>query len=190
MKTAKEIQLAAFTFLRAFEQNKAHELDGKFIAASPAILYQQHQYYLLGTIIFSILFIYLSYNALVVDEIYYWHIDLPVVVGILVVFLFLIIGAFLFTKYLNLHQVIKKYLENPQQTPYGVIITDEYYFENTPDAYHIIPKSNVIRIDYEEIRDNGEIYLELVLDVGEQIEIRGIIYRESEFDIKKWIAGN
>lgn len=188
MKTTKEIQLATFTFLKAFQQNKAHELEGKFIAASPSILYQQHQFYLWGTIVFGLLFAYLLYNAWVVDAVYYWHIDMPVVVGVLVIFLFLVIGLILFKKYLELYQVIKKFLENPTQIPYGVIITDEYYFENTPDAHHIIPRANIIKIDHEELRENGEIYLELLVELEDRIVARGVSYKESEFDFKTWIG--
>ena len=78
-------------------------------------------------------------------------------------------------------------LNNPYKSSFGVLLTDDYYFERLPGYYHIIPKANIVRIDYEEQRDNGEIYLELLLDLNEEYEIRGIIYRPEEYDFKEWL---
>ena len=186
MKTPKEIQLAAITFLRAFQDYKANELEGDFIAYSPLFLYKQYQYYLGGAILFGLLFLYLFYNAVFVDAVYYWHVDLPVVMGFVIIFVFLLIFTILLQKFLKTDKIIKTFLANPDQSPYGVIITEEYYFENNPNEYHIISRSNIIRIDYEEETEK-EIYLEIILDTGKAIEVRGIRYQKDEFDVKNWI---
>jgi len=187
MKTPKEIQLAAITFLRAFKNNEAHELKGTFISFNPIELYQRHQLYLKGAVISGLLFLYLLYNAIIVDSVYYWHIDMPVIMGLIVVFFFLIISAVLIKRYRQMDKAIKALLVNPKQSPYGIVITDEYYFENVPNAYHIIPRNNIVRIDYEEKRANGEIYLEVVLELEDRFEVRGLTYKEEEFDLRTWI---
>lgn len=190
LKTTKEIQLAALTFRKAFRQGKADTLEGTFIPSSPSILYQQHQYYLIGSIFFGLLFLYLFYNIWYVDAVYYWHVDVPVIIGLIIVFAFLIASIYCLYSYLTLSNSIKLFLEQPNQNIYGAIITEEYYFENTPTVYHIIPRANIIRIDYEELQPNNEIYLEILLDMEDHIEVRGLFYLASKFDIKAWIGPN
>lgn len=188
LKTKKEIQLAAYNFRKVFVEGKASTLEGHFIPSNASILYKQHQSYLIGAILFSCLFIYLFYNAVFVDAVYYWHVDLPVVIGLLIVFLFGGAALVCIYQYISLSKSIQLFLEQPNQIIYGVIITDEYYFENTPTVYHIIPKANIIRIDHEEMKPNNEIYLEFLLDMGEHIEVRGIFYKPTDFDLKSWVS--
>ena len=83
----------------------------------------------------------------------------------------------------NSSVAIKKLLVTPNESPYGILITEEYYFENTPNTYHIISRDNIIRIDYEEERADDEIYLEVVLDIGKRLEVRGLSYKKEEFDL-------
>jgi hypothetical protein len=187
MKTPKEIQLAAITFLRAFKNKEAKQLKGTFIAFNPIELYKRHQQYLKGAVVSGLLFIYLLYNAAIVDSVYYWHVDIPVVLGLIVVFFFFIISSVLTKKYLEMDKAIKALLVNSGQSPYGILITDEYYFENTPSAYHIIARKNIIRIDYEEKKADGQIYLEVVLELEDRFEVRGLIYKKEEFDLKTWV---
>ncbi|BDS12917.1 hypothetical protein [Aureispira anguillae] len=187
MKTPKEIQLATLTFLRAFKDQKASELEGTFIPFDPVFLYKQYQVYLGGTILFTVLFLFLLYNAWFIDAIYYWHIDFPVILGFLVIGFFLVVSIVLANKTIKTNREIQFVLKNPNKAPYGVLITEEYYFENAPNAHHIIPRENIIKIDYEELNPNNEIYLELLLDTGNHYEVRGITYKAEEYDLKSWI---
>lgn len=187
MKTAKDIKIATLDYLKAFEEQKAHELDGTFIPFNSLDLYQQHKFNLRAFLISLALFLYLAYNAWYVDAIYYWHIDFPVVFGILTILFFLFMMFFFLNQYIKTEKVLQATIESPNQTPYGVLITDEYYFENSPDSYHIIPRANIIRVEHEEERNNKELYIEVLVDVNDQLEIRGILYKKSEFDIKTWI---
>lgn len=189
MKTKKEIQLAALTFSRAFKTSQVSDLDGTFIPFKLTHLYKEHQFYLRTSIIFGLLFCYLSYNAWFRDAVYYWHIDGPVVLGVSVIFLFFICFLFLISRYIQIGQDLKRALDRPEASPYGVLITEDYYFENSPSNFHIISRDNIIRIDHEEEK-NQEIYLELLLDMGEHYEVRGVTYNESDFDFKAWVAQN
>lgn len=186
MKTKKEIQLAALTFSRAFETNQASNLEGTFIPFKLTYLYKEHQFYLGMSTLFGILFCYLAYNAWFTDAVYYWHIDVPVIIGISVITLFLICFLFLANRYLQVDRYLKNALEHPDASPYGIIITEDYYFENTPSNFHIISRGNIVRIDYEEQKKQG-IYLELLLDMGSHYEVRGVTYDKSEFDFKAWV---
>lgn len=189
MKTKKEIQLAAFTFSRAFRTNQVSDLDGTFIPLKLTHLYKEHQFYLRTSILFGLLFCYLAYNAWFRDAVYYWHIDGPVILGVSVIVLFLICFLFLITQYFQTGQYLKQALEQPNSSPYGVLITDDYYYENSPSNFHIISRDNIVRIDHEEEK-NQEIYLELLLDMGGHYEIRGVTYNESDFDFKAWMGLN
>jgi len=70
---------------------------------------------------------------------------------------------------------------------YGTILTEDYYFEYTLNNYHIIPRANIIRIDYEETRPNDEIYVELLIDIFDSIQVRSIVYNPTTFDLKAWV---
>lgn len=187
MKTKKEIQLATLTFSRAFKTQKASSLEGVYIPFNPSYLYKEHQFYLGSSITFGVLFTYLAYHAWFTDAVYYWHIDGPVIIGISIIVLFLVCFLFLFNKYLEIGNHLKTILETPDESPYGIIITDEYYFENTPKEFHIIPKENIVRIDHEETIKEHEVYVELLLDMGDHYELRGVTYNESQFDFKAWV---
>jgi hypothetical protein len=187
MKTKKEIQLASLTFARAFKTSQASDLDGTFIPFKLTHLYKEHQFYLRTSILFGLLFCYLSYNAWFRDAVYYWHIDGPVILGVSVIVLFFICFIFLISQYIQIGQHLKDALEQPNTSPYGVLITEDYYFEHNPRNFHIIPRDNIVWVDHEEEKDQ-EIYLELLLDMGTHYEIRGVTYNESDFDFKAWIA--
>lgn len=187
MKTAKEIQTAASNFLQAFKEHKVSELEGTFIAYDPIYLYKQNQFYLSSAIAISLLFSFLVYNAWYIDAVYYWHIDGPVIIGVLTIVAFLGLALLLISKFLSTSKQIQFILLHPQEHPYGVLITEEYYFENTPKEYHIIPRENIVKVDYEERQKNNKIYVELLLDMGDHHEVRGIHYQEEEFDFKSWI---
>jgi len=187
MKTKKEIQLAALTFSRAFKTNQVSNLDGIFIPFKGAHLHKEHKFYLGTSILFGILFCYLSYHAWFTDAVYYWHIDGPVLIGIAIIALFFICFISLTNRYIQIGRELKNALEQPERSPYGVLITEDYYFEHNPSNSHIISRDNIVRIDHEEEKDQ-EIYLELLLDMGGHYEIRGITYNESDFDFKAWIA--
>jgi len=187
MKTKKEIQLAALAFSRAFKNNQTSDLNGIFIPLKPNHLYKEYQFYLIISIFFGLLFSYLSYHVWFTDAIYYWYVDGSLIIGIAIISLFLIFFLYLIKQYLQTSRYLKKALEQPEESPYGVLITKDYYFENSPDSFHIIPRDNIVHIDHEEVR-NQEIYLELLLDIGGHYEVRGISYYEAEFDFKAWIT--
>jgi len=187
MKTKKEIQLAALTYSRAFQTNQIDDLNGIFIPFKPTHLYKEHQFYLGTSILFGILFCYLSYHAWFTDAVYYWHIDAPVIIGVSIILLFFICFLFLISRYFQIGKDLKKALDQPNASPYGVLITKDYYFENSPSNFHIISRDNIVRIDHEEEK-NQVIYLELLLDMGEHYEVRGVTYDESEFDFKAWVT--
>lgn len=186
MKTDKEIQLATQTFLHAFDKNEFSELGGTFIPFNSVQIYKQHQFYLVSAISFGLLFCFLSYNAWYIDAIYYWHIDLPVVIGILVITLFLLLFLFSINQYIKISKTLQLLLQNPNEKCYGVLITDDYYFEKSPNEYHIIPRANIVKVDYEETNKDS-IYLELLLDLGNHYKIKGLTYKETEYDIRSWI---
>jgi hypothetical protein len=187
MKTKKEIQLAALTFSRAFKTSQVSDLEGTFIPFKLTHLYKEHQFYLGTSILFGVLFVYLSYHAWFTDAVYYWHIDGPVIIGVSIIALFFICFLFLINRYIQVGRYLKIALEKPDASPYGVLITKDYYFEHSPSDFHIIPRDNIVRIDHEEEK-NQETYLELLLDMGDHYEVRGITYNESDFDFKTWIA--
>ena len=187
MKTKKEIQLAALTFSRAFKTSQVSDLEGTFIPFKLTHLYKEHQFYLGTSILFGALFAYLSYHAWFTDAVYYWHIDGPVIIGVSIIVLFFICFLFLINRYIQVGRYLKIALEKPDASPYGVLITKDYYFEHSPSDFHIIPRDNIVRIDHEEEK-NQETYLELLLDMGDHYEVRGVTYNESDFDFKTWIV--
>ena len=188
MKTKKEIQLAALTFVRAFKTSQPSDLDGIFIPFKLTHLYKEHQFYLGASILFGALFSYISYHAWFTDAVYYPQIDGSVIIGLSIIAFFFSCFLFLLNRYIQIGQDLKNALEKPKTSPYGVLITDDYYFEHSPSNFHIIPRDNIVRIEHEEEK-NQEIYLELLLDMGGHYEIRGVTYQESEFDFKAWLAG-
>jgi hypothetical protein len=186
MKSRKESQLAAITFLRALKENTTEDLGGVFIPFSTLELYKRKHLLMTGIATFGFLSIYILYNALYIDAIYYWHIDLPVILGFLWISIYFLIFFRLLHNFWTNNKVLKKILTNPDESPYGVLITDDYYFENNIGIYHIIPRDNILRIDYEETRKSN-IYLELLIDIGDNLEVQGITYKKEEFDMKEWI---
>jgi uncharacterized integral membrane protein len=187
MKTKKEIQLAKQDFLKIFREKKYAEIPHEiFIPYDPYNHYTSQKWSIVGGLTSTIIFIYLLYNALIVDSIYYWHIDLPVIVGLLVVSIFSVFAFFFFVRYRQLDKILKDFIANPELSNYGSILTKEYYFELTPEAYHIIPQENILRVDYEEVRSEEEVYLELLIESADQIEVRGVVYNPKEIDLKKW----
>lgn len=188
MKTKKEIQLARQDFLKAFrEKNYTNVPHQAFVPYNPEVHYTNQKWALVGGLTSIIIFIYLLYNALVIDSIYYWHVDLPVIVGLCVVSIFSILAFFFFVRYRQLDEILKSFIQNPDISQYGSLLTSEYYFELTPEAYHIIPKENILRIDYEEVRSEEEVYIELLIESADQIEVRGVVYNPKEVDLKKWV---
>ena len=189
MKNNKEIQLATKNFLKAFREGNVSEIEkSTFVPYSPMLHYSNQKWALVGALTSIIIFFYLAYGALVVDSIHYWHIDLPVIVGLLVVFIFSILAFFFIKRYFLLDEILKNYIANPDQSRYGVVLTPDYFFELTPDAYHIIAKENIIRLDYEEIRSEEETYIELLIEMQDAIEARGVLYNPKDFDLKQWLA--
>lgn len=187
MKNNKEIQLAEKDFLKAarLHQLSAFE-NATFIPYNPVIHYNNQKWALLGAATCATVFLYLLYNALAIDSIYYWQIDLPVVVGLMVISVFSILSIGFLLRYRQLDHIIDAYMKNPKETYYGALLTPEYYFERTPEAYHIIAKANIIRIDYEEQRSPEETYVELLIDRDDTIETRGVIYNPQVVDFKSW----
>lgn len=188
IKSKKEIQLAAFTFLRALEQQEISTIEGQFFPVDPNCLYQKHQYTLGCCLIMGALCLFLPFIG-IREEISYYDQQNFLIIIFTVGWLSLVgIFAWSLQQYLKTRRHLKTALNNPQSSSFGVLITEEYYFERSTDHYHIIPKANIVRIDYEEQRNNGETYLELLLDLEEVYEIRGILYRPEEYDIKSWIG--
>lgn len=188
MKTAKEIKLAARNFLRIFKNNEAYLQDGTFIPFSPHDYFKQQQLILTGAVLFGIIGLYLAYNAFWVDAVYYWHIDLPVIIGTVMILIYFVIFLRLTYKYYQFNQVTKVYFKEPNKCPFGILITDDYYFENTPGTFHIIARDNIVKIDYEEQRKDGY-YLELLIEEDEDYILQGISYKPNEYDIKAWVHG-
>lgn len=187
MKTYKEIQLAAQDFIRAFQSKDTSKFNGTFIPFDIGKLYKKQQLYLAATLLCLFIFLYLLYNALFIDAIYYWHIDFPVILGFITISIFVSLSARFAWRYYFFNKTIQSLLSNPEQRIYGTLITDQYYFEYTPDNYHIIARENIIRIDYAETRNDGQHYLEILLDMEKHIENRGLLYKAEEYDLKAWI---
>lgn len=189
-KTKKEIQLAALTYWRAFEQQQLDTIKGDFFPADTGFLYKKQQRALGYFLAMASLCIFILLYVWVIESNYYAQLD-PLVAACVAFWLLLVaLTAWLFKQYLTGSRHLQMALNNPQQSSFGVLLTEEYYFERLPNFYHIIPKANVVRIDYEEEHDNGEIYLELLLDLEEQYEIRGILYHPKEYDMKAWLASS
>ena len=186
MKTSKEIKLASLSFLKAFKDSKVNDLGGVFIPFSTLELYKRQHLLIIGMTLFGIISFYMLYNALFIDAIYYWHIDLPVLLGFIWISIYFFIFSRISYNFFSNNKILKKILANPEQNPYGVLITEDYYFENTLGIFHIIPRENILSINYEE-RRKDKIYLELVIDIENEIEIQGITYKKEEFDIKEWV---
>ncbi len=186
MKSPKEIKLAARNFMRVFKNNEASLQAGTFIPFSPSDYFKQQQIILLGAFLFGFIGVYLAINAFWVDAVYYWHIDMPVIIGTLMILIYFIIFTRLAINYYKFNKVIQVYFKDPQKCPYGVLITDQYYFENTPESYHIIARDNIINIDYEEVRSE-RYYLELLIDDGNDYILQGIHFDPVVFDMKAWV---
>lgn len=188
IKSQKEIQLAAMTYLRAFVKQRVESVDGHFFPADPSFLYKKQQRTLAYFLGMAALSLFVILYTLLTEVNFYAQLD-PLVAACVGLWLFLIgITAWLFKQYRAGSRHLEMVLNDPKKASFGVLITEEYYFERLPDYFHIIPKANIVRIDYEETRDNGEQYLELLLDLGEEYEIRGILYRPEEYDIKAWLG--
>ena len=129
MKTAKEINLAKSMFLDAFNEFNADKLKGVFIPISLIEINKQNRLNLNGSICFGILFLYLFYNAIYLDSIFYWHIDFPVIMGLITISIFLLIYIRLTYKYLHIKKILNLLAQNPKKNPFGVLLTDEFYFE-------------------------------------------------------------
>lgn len=184
------MQLAALTYWRALEQQQAATVEGKFFPVDTGFLYKKQQQALGYFLAMASLCIFIFLYILVIESNYYAQFD-PLVAACFVFWLILVsLSAWLFKQYWVGSHHLQMALKTPQKSSFGVLLTEEYYFERLPNYYHIIPKANVVRIDYEEERDNGEVYLELLLDIEEQYEIRGIIYHPEEYDFKAWLASS
>ncbi|MGH1336778.1 MAG: hypothetical protein ACRBFS_11685 [Aureispira sp.] len=188
IKSKKEIQLAALTYSRALEQQKVEDIEGQFFAADTGFLYKKQQQALAYCLAMTSLCIFMLVYIIVTEANYYAQLDSLVLACCLFWLSLVGISAWLFKQYLTGSQHLQMVLNNPNKSSFGVLLTKDYYFECLPGHYHIIPKANIIRIDYEQQRENGEIYLELLLDLEEQYEVRGILYRPEEYDLKKWIG--
>jgi hypothetical protein len=188
MKSNKEIRLAALTFLRLLDQQKVAQIEGTFLPTDANYLYQNQQRSLAYCLGMSAVCLFIFIYTLLMETNYYAQMD---AVGIAsLVFWATLVGVtvLLLRQYFKHSQHLKEVLKNPRQSKYGIVITDEYYFERLPDHYHIIPKSNVVRIDYEEERKGRGIYLELLLELDDSYEVRGLLYHPDEYDIKAWLA--
>lgn len=187
MKTPKEVQLATHDFLKAFQHNSIDTLDGTFIPINKNILYKKSRYNLaLGLITSSI-------SLLLLYQVFWIEYDLPIYIYIITsiaVLVLLALSAIPLIQYRQTQQYVEKLLNDDDTLNYGVLLTDEYYFEYTIDDYHIIPKANIICIDYEEERSNNEIYIELLVDIFDSIQVRSIVYNPAVFDLKAWINTN
>lgn len=187
LKSKKEVQQAALTFSRILEQHNLASIEGKFFPADTGILYKKQQRTLAYCLAMGGLCLFLFLYVLFVEFNYYAQLDSLVIACSLFWGVLVLITAWLFNQYSKDSKLLQMALDNPQKSTFGVLITPEYYFEHLPNYYHIIPKSNILRIDYEEKRDNGEVYLELILDIDDHLEIRGILYRPAEYELKEWI---
>lgn len=187
LKTTKEAQGVALTYLHAFENQAIDTINGTFFPAPPLKLHQYTQRYLWAAIVTGGITLLLSLQVIIVDAIHYWSINMNVIMGVLVILGFWVAWGWYIRQYLKYTNLLKIALVQPQNYPYGVVITDTYYFERHPTTFHIIPRSNIVRIDYEEPRPNGELYLELLLEWEDHYENRGIFYHPNEFDLRRWI---
>lgn len=187
LKTTKESQKAAIDFLYSFDNQEIEQLNGHFIPANPIVLHRHVQRYLCASIGIGLITAFLIYQAAAIDAIHYWHVDFNVLVGIVVLMGFGVLFVWCFRQYWSYNRLLQETLMDPQQHIYGTLVTDEYFFERTPTQYHIIPRANIVRIDYEEERAKGEYYLELLLEWDEGYEVRGIIYDPANYDLRTWV---
>ncbi len=191
MKSSKEIQLASKDFLKAFRENKIDTLDKCiFIPRNVATAYQTQKWALLGGLVSTIIFLVLFYICFVLDSVYYFTLAPPVIVGLIVVLMFPLFALGFAKRYFKINNELSNFIQNPHQNNFGVLLTKDYYFERSPKDYHIIARDNIIRIDYEEKRSEQELYLELLIESKNAIEIRGIVYNPNVFDFKSWIKNN
>jgi hypothetical protein len=186
-KSNKEVQKAALTFIRILEQHNLASIEGKFFPADAGILYKKQQRTLTYCLAMGALCLFLFLYVLLVEFNYYAQLDPLVIACSLFWGVLVFITFWLFNQYSKDSKLLQMALDNPQKSTFGVLITEDYYFEHLPNYYHIIPKSNIIRIDYEEKRANGEVYIELLVDVDDHLEVRGILYRPEEYELKDWI---
>ncbi|MFK7797432.1 MAG: hypothetical protein AB8E82_08255 [Aureispira sp.] len=187
LKSNKEVQQAALTFSRNLEQQNLESIEGQFFPADTGILYKKQQRTLAYCFGMGVLCLFIFLYVLLIEFNYYAQLDRLVIACTLFWGVLVAITVWLFNQYSKDSKLLQMALDNPRKSTFGVLITPDYYFEHLPNYYHIIPKSNIIRIDYEEKRDNGEVYLELLIDMDDQLDIRGILYRPEEYELKEWI---
>ncbi len=187
LKSDKEIQLAAFNFLRTMERDQTASIEGVFIPADPSFLYQRQQRNLLYFLGMAALCLYIFFYTMITEANYYAQLDPLVIVCLGLWILLILITLWLLRQYIKHGRQLQLVLQNPQSAAYGVILTDEYYFERLPDSYHIISKANIVRIDFEEPRKRGKMYLELLLEMDDHYQVRGLLYSPKEYDIKAWL---
>ena len=188
LKTAKETQLAAMEFIRAFENQTLEQFEGEFFPTTPLVIHQYKQRYLWISMVFGFLAGFLTLQAFSTDAIHYWHVDPYVIIGVSVLVGFWILFGWCLQQYWRYNQFFSRALSEPEQLPFGIFITEEYFFEHQPFGQHIIPRANIVRIDYEEVRNNGEHYLELLLEWDNHYEHRGLLYHPEEYDLHRWVT--
>jgi hypothetical protein len=186
MKSPKEIKLAALNFMRISSNYEMDQQEGLFIPFAPKDYLKEQRTLLLAALSFGIIGLYLAINALHVDAVYYWHIDIVVIVGLLTISIYFVLFFKLLSSYLTFNKVLKEFDKDPKKCPFGVLITPQYYFENTPKSYHIVARENIVKIDYEENKNEGY-YLELLIDNGEDYTLQGFHFDPSVFDLKAWV---
>jgi len=71
---------------------------------------------------------------------------------------------------------------------YGVLVTDDYYFENLPSLYQTIPKENILTFSYAETLKDGKEYVEFLLEVEGTIFTKGLVYDPSKFKPQEWVG--
>lgn len=185
MKTAKQIKIAEVEFLRAFKEDKIEALGGTFYPFTPDMQREVRNAFAV-TAIFWLLFIFLFYSTLYQDAVHYWHFDRNVFIGIAIVVIFLGGGIVSLVIALRKKKIAQKIEEKNHY--YGVVITDEYYFENLPDVYQIISKANILTFSYAQDLKNGEKYLEFLVEVEGKVVTKGLVYDPQTFNPQEWVG--
>lgn len=185
MKTGKQVKIAEIEFLKAFKEDKIEDLGGTFYPFMPN-MQQEIRNAFIVTAIFLVLFIFLFYSTMYQDAVHYWHFDRNVFIGIAIVIIFF--GGSIVSLIIALRkQKIAKKIEEKNHY-YGVLITDEYYFEHLPDVYQTIPKANILTFSYAQELKEGKKYLEFLVEIDGETKTKGLVYDPQTFNPQEWVG--
>ncbi|MCP4441890.1 MAG: hypothetical protein GY810_23530 [Aureispira sp.] len=185
MKTSKEIKVAEFQFIKAFKKDQIDSLGGTFYPFMPKIQEEIRNAFIVTAIFFG-LFAFLFYSTMYQDAVHYWHFDINVFIAIAIVVIFLGGGFVSLLIGLRKKRIAKELDEKNHH--YGVVVTDEYYFENLPSMYQTIPKDNILAFSYAETLKDGREYVEFLLEVEGSIVTKGLVYNPEEFKPQEWVG--